>query len=238
MYLRPSVFTTLLFLLPSFAFAIGAYKVGDKLIVHAQSGLILRQTAAPEGEKLATLAYGDEVTVSKIDLPRVAHTVEEFPGFKINGNWVWVKTKAGQEGFVFDGYLSAYPIPGKVIEVPEGENYSVSELYMLSKTAKKGVRLNLPKIGGQYENYRQVYKNGATVVFAGGEGGSSQSITFEKGITIEEAYLIGKGLWLKDMKVKASYKKFKIIVKSEDELWQITVEMQRDVPMLTMSHAD
>lgn len=239
MKLNLAPLTLLLLLLPFASSAIGAYKVGDKLNVHAASGLILRQIASPEGEKVATLAYGEVVTVMADDQPKTAHMVEEFPGYKIRGFWVKVKSQAGQEGYVFDGYLSAYHIPGTGLTDAQKETGgSVAEQYLLGKSPRKGVKINMPKVGGQYDNYRQKYKNGAEVNFAGGEGGSSQSILFEKGISIEEGYLIGKMLWLKDMKVKTSLKKGKVTVDSEDGLFQITVENRGGFTLLTMSHAD
>ena len=85
----------ILFLVPAIAYAIGTYKTGDKLISHAQNGLVLRKTADPKGERIASIVYGDEVTVLKNDQPKKAHQVEEFPGYKIKGYWVKVKTKRG-----------------------------------------------------------------------------------------------------------------------------------------------
>lgn len=49
----------LLFVLPSFSFAIGVYKAGDKLFNLAQSGLILRKTASPDGARISSVAYGE-----------------------------------------------------------------------------------------------------------------------------------------------------------------------------------
>ena len=231
--------TILLLLLPALSFAIGPYKVGDKLINHAQSGLVLRKTASQDGKRIAAVEYGDALTVLKNNEPKKAHQVEEFAGYKIKGFWVKVKTKDGQEGFVFDGYLSTYHVPGKVINDQIGEEASsTAEIYLLGKTSKKGARINIPKVGVQYEHYRQLFKNGAAVEFTGGEGGSAQVISFEKNVTLEEAYLIGKGLWLKGMKLKPSIKKNKITVDSDDELWQITVENKAGYVVLTMGHAD
>lgn len=179
------------------------------------------------------------MTVQKIDLPKKAHQVDDFKGYKIKGFWVKVKTKAGLEGYVFDGYLSSYQAPGTALVEAQSEEAScTAEMYMLGKSAKKGARVVIPKVGNQYEHYRQAFKNGASVEFNGGEGGSSQSITFEKGITVEEAYLIGKALWLKEMKVVPVFKKNVITVSSYDELWQIVVENKAGAVTLTMSHAD
>jgi hypothetical protein len=235
-----ALFAILLTCIPAFSYAIGSYKVGATLYNHASSGLILRKTASPEGARITAIAYGEAVTVIKNDQAKKAHQVTEFPGYKIKGFWVKVKNKDGQEGFVFDGYLSAYPVMGELADDQQGEESScIAEIFLLGKTAKKGARINLAKTETQYENYRQLFQNGAVVVFTGGEGGSAQAITFEKGITMEEAYLIGKGVWLKDMKVKPVINKNgSLVVNSEDELWQITVENKGGLILLTMSHAD
>lgn len=185
-----------------------------------------------------TIAYGEEVTVVKSD--KKAHQVQEFKGYSIKGFWVKVKTKEGKEGFVFDGYLSSYPTPGKVIDDQQGaEAATVAELFLLGKTEMKGKRINLPKVATQYEHYRQLFQNGAAVEYTGGEGGSSQSITFEKGISLEEGYLLGKGLWLKGMELETqTIKKNVITAVSDDGLWAIDVANKGGVVVLTMSHAD
>lgn len=224
---------------PFFAWCIGPYQAGDKLVVHAPSGLVLRAAPDTTGEKIATLAYGEEVTVIKDDQPKKTTVVEEFPGFKIQGYWAKVKAKSGQEGYVFDGYLSKYPVPGAiVVDLKDGIAYSPAELYLLGVTKKRGVRIGLPKVGNQYDHYKQLFKNGAQVEFGGGEGGSGTILTFEKGITVEEAYLIGKGLWLKGMKTKPVNKKQKITVDSEDGQYQITVENRGGFTILSLNHAD
>lgn len=224
---------------PLVVWCIGPYKEGDKLIVHASSGLVLRKTADTLGEKITTLPYGDEVTVQKDDQPKKLVLIEEFPGYKIRGYWAKVKSKNGEEGYVFDGYLSRYPVPGAVVADPkDGEAYSPAELYLLGVTKKKGVRVKLPKVGNQYDHYRQLFKNGAQVEFGGGEGGTGTVLVFEKGVSTEEAYLIGKSLWLKGMHVKSSNKKQKITLDSDDGQYQIVVENRAGFAVLTMNHAD
>lgn len=221
----------------SVAYGIGIYSPGDELFVQAGSGLILRKTPDPKGERILTLNSGDAVKVLKADFKKKPHSVVEFKGFTIRGFWVKVSTAEGKEGYVFDGYLSKNRAPIAIID-DANSGYSVAEFYLLSNSEKKGERVDLPKSETRYERYKQLFKNGSEAEVDYGEGGSSQKITFQKGITMEEAYLIGKALWLKDMKLKSSFIKGKITVTSEDELFQIEVSSRFGLTVLLMQHAD
>ena len=86
------------FLLPFFVHAIGPYKAGDQLTVHAISGLVLRETASPSGKKIRTLEYGTTVTVLADGLKKTPHSVELTKGYSIKGYWVKVRGTDGKEG--------------------------------------------------------------------------------------------------------------------------------------------
>jgi hypothetical protein len=221
----------------SAGFSIGVYNPGDELFVQAGSGLILRKTADPKGERITTLGHGDAVKVLKTDFKKKPHSVTEFKGFVIKGFWVKVSTKDGKEGYVFDGYLSKCHAPITIIDDSNSDN-TIAEFYLLSNSEKKGGRIDLPKSENRYERYKQLFKNGSEAEMDAGEGGSAQKITFQKGITLEEGYLIGKALWLKDMKVKSRFAKGVVTVTSENELWQIEVSSRIGVTVLNMQHAD
>jgi len=229
-------FVAAFLLFQSFAFGIGVYNPGDELFVHAGSGLVLRKTPDPKGERILTLNFGDVVKVLKIDFKSKPYSVIAFKGFTINGFWVKVSTAKGDEGYVFDGYLSKYRASAANLDDMSG--YSIAENYLLSNSEKKGGRVDLPKSDNRYERYKQLFKNGSEVEIDNGEGGSSQKITFQKGITLEEAYLIGKALWLKDMKAKSSFVNGKITITSEDELFQIEASYHFGLIVLVMQHAD
>lgn len=226
-----------LLIVPCLAFGIGVYNPGDELFVHASSGLILRKTADPKGDRIVTLGYGDAVKVLKTDFKKKPYSVEAFKGFSIKGFWVKVSTADGKEGYVFDGYLSKLRVPITVVD-DASSGYSTAEFYLLGNSEKKGERIVLPKSETRYEHYKQLFKNGSEAEIDSGEGGSSQKITFQKGITMEEAYLIGKVLWLKDMKIKSNFSKGKVTLTSEDELFQIEISNRVGVTVLNMQHAD
>jgi hypothetical protein len=232
------LFIALLLSLPFLAQAIGPYKVGDVLINHAQSGLLLRKSPNAKGERIANIPFGESVTVVKNNQPKKPHQIQEFKGFTIKGYWVKVKTKDGLEGFVFDGYLSSYPAAVKVVDDQNERPYCTAELYVLGKSELKGARIDLPKHANHYDHYRQLFKNGASVEFTGGEGGSTQEITFEKGVSVEEAYLIGKSIWLKGMKTIGSADNNSLHVSDDGEIWHVNVASKGGITVLTLGHAD
>jgi hypothetical protein len=225
-------------------FAIGPYAVGDQLTVHAASGLILRQTAAPTGTKIKTIDYGTLVTVLAENFKKTPYSVAFFSGFTVKGFWVKVRTPEGQEGFVFDGYLSKFKTPGSL---PNGDDPNaadndagtIQERYLMMHSARKGKRIDLPKGPGRYEQYRVLFVNGAELEVNTGEGGSAYTIRFNKGVTMEEALLVGKPLWMDDVeKIKSSISKGVITLLSGDELYAIEIENKGGFMYLTMQHAD
>ena len=219
------------------AFSIGVYQPGDELFVHAGSGLLLRKTPTQKGERILTLNASDAVTVLKTNFKKKPFSVVDFKGYRIRGFWVRVRTADGKEGYVFDGYLSKYRAPITIVD-DSGSAYSTAEFYLLANAEKQGERVVLPKGPNRYEHYKQLFKNGAAAEIDHGEGGSAQKIIFQKGITLEEGYLIGKALWLKDMKLKSAISKGKITVTSEDEAYQIEVSSLNGYTVLNMFIAD
>lgn len=234
----------LLLLSPTLAFSIGAYIAGDKLTVHAESGLILRETAAPAGKKIVTLEYGTLVTVQAEGLRKTPHTVTPFTGFTIKGYWVKVRTPDGKFGFVFDGFLSKYKTPGSLPngDVPNADDAdagTIQERYLQMYSPRKGPKMDLPKGETRYDHYKVAYANGAEVEVNTGEGGSEYIIRFNKGVTMEEAYLIGRFLWMEQAEnIKTSISKGVISMLSGDELWATEVYVKAGIVHLVMQHAD
>lgn len=219
-------------------FSITTYSVGDQLNVLAQRGLVLREAANPQGKKIGTIVLGETLTVLPENFKKVSHSVVEFKGYNIKGFWVKVKTTGGLEGYVFDGYLSHYKAPG-TFTVEEGgglDTLSMIEQYMAIHTELRGPRVNLPK-GNRYDHYKQVFKNNAVVEASSGEGGAWYELTFNKGTSLEEAYLIGRLLWLEG-KGKASIKNGIITVNNDMETQQIIVANKGGNIVLTMNIAD
>ncbi len=233
-----------LFAWPSVTFSIGMYAVGDQLTVHAASGLILRETPAPTGKKIMTVEMGTLVTVLKEGFRKNPHSVSPFEGFTIKGFWVKVRIPGGKEGYVFDGYLSKYKTVGSL---PNGDDpnakdndaTTIQERYLMMHADRKGKRIDLGKGENRYEHYKILFTNNADLEVNTGEGGSQYIIRFGKETTVEEAYLIGKELWLEDVEsLKSTISKGVITLTSNDELWEVEVQNKGGIVHLSMSHAD
>ncbi len=234
-----SALLLVLFLLPATGFCITNYSIGDQLNVLASSGLVLRETANPKGQKIGTIVLGETVTVLKENFKKVPHSVLEFTNYNIRGYWVQVKTAGGLEGYVFDGYLSHYKAPG-TFSIPEGgalDTLSMIEQYMGVNSELRGPRVTLPKEPYRYEHYKQAFKNNAEVEASSGEGGAWYKVSFNKGTSLEEGYLIGRLLWLEG-KGKAKLENGIITVDNDTETQQILVVNKGGTIILTMNVAD
>jgi hypothetical protein len=118
-----------------------AQKPNGTYYVGANAGLNLRAVAATNGEKLATGLYGDAVEI--ISPAKDQSMVVDG----ISGGMAQVKHN-GKTGFMFDGYLLAFPAPGKSVEV---EKY-VGDLW----TAEADVlHENLRRDWGGYAQYTE-----------------------------------------------------------------------------------
>ncbi len=226
-----------LFILPAAGFCITNYGIGDQLYVLAPSGLVLRGKANPQGKKITTVALGETVTVLQENFRKVPHSVLEFKGYNLRGFWVKVRTTDGQEGYVFDGYLSRYQAPGH-LRLKEGQDTLMLVVqYMAAHSDFRGPRIQLAKTPNRYERYKEVFKNNSEVEVNIGEGGSSFKITFNKGTTVEEAYLIGRLLWLEG-KMICKIDQGVITLTSEDEMQQVLVMNKGGRIIVTLSIAD
>lgn len=173
--------------------AIGNYKAGDKLTVLAKSGLSLRSNPNSQGKKKSTLPFGTIVTVDAEGLRVTSHEVEEFKGYTIKGHWVKVKAN-GEEGWVFDGYLSHLKVIPSSQEAKgvSADRDMFDALYSQTST-RKGERKETNK-GTDY-TYEQGYEDGTSLTVKRYEGGSQRIILLKKGISQEEAFLWGRAAW-------------------------------------------
>lgn len=224
-------------LLPAAGFCITQYNVGDQLYSLAPSGLVLRVTPNPQGKKIGTIALGDMLTVLPENFRKVPHSVLEFKGYNIRGFWVQVRTASGQNGYVFDGYLSRYQAPGHLQLNEALDTLDGVTQYMAAHSGFQGARIQLPKSPSRYERYKQVFRNGAEVEVNIGEGGASFKMTFNKGTTLEEAYLIGRLLWLQGP-VTSSIDQGVITLNNADEMQQVLVMNKGGAIIVTFSIAD
>lgn len=232
-----SLLTLALFLLPASGFCIANYKVGDQLNVLAPSGLILREAPKAKGKKLTTVAPGEMVTVLQANFKKFSHAVTEFKGYNIRGFWVKVRTSGGQEGYVFDGYLSRYKAPGTFAIQEEEGSLTTPEQYLAAHSEQRGARIEIPKTPNRYERYKQIYQNGAEVEVNIGEGGALYTMTFDQGLTFEEGYLIGRLIWMEGP-VKSRIEGGKVTLLNQAETQEVVVKKQGGRIIVTLGIAD
>lgn len=83
------------------------YTIGDTLNIFALSGLKMREEGNANGKVLSSMKFGEKVVV--LDTFSTGNkgkqTIEGFAG-----RWIKVRYEA-IEGYVFDGFLSALPVP-------------------------------------------------------------------------------------------------------------------------------
>lgn len=86
------------------------YSIGDTLNVVAVNGLNLRKSAHTNEGNIGMLSNGERVIILATD-PIINDSIEGF-----NGNWIKVRSLTNKilEGYVFDAYLSKYPILDKI----------------------------------------------------------------------------------------------------------------------------
>lgn len=92
------------------------FEEGQQLTVMAPSGLSLRTAPTINSRVLDIIPYGSEIKVIK-------NTFEDNPFDKfdwVEGTWIKVNFE-GQEGFVFDGFISKLPMPNLQFEKVEDD---------------------------------------------------------------------------------------------------------------------
>ena len=219
--------------------AISKYKAGDKLFVLSTAGLSLREAPDISRAKIMSIKNGAPLVVLKEDLNLYPFSLTEFDGFELAGYWVKVLTWDNKTGYVFDGYLSRYQAPKKVILKEHiNEQYVIAEQYMMVHSKRKGKRVTLPAASEQFIHYKQTFVNGASVEVNAGEGYASYTILFDKMTTFEEAYLIGRALWLDGKPAQVAFDDGIITMSNAENVLVATVSLKNNVPLLTLTSAD
>ena len=80
------------------------YKVGDNLTVVALDGLNVRSQPDEHSTKIGKLMNGAVVELLRID------SLETDTIFGFEGHWIFVRDSNALEGYVFDAFVSKYPV--------------------------------------------------------------------------------------------------------------------------------
>ena len=190
--LKFSIFITLISLK---SFAIGDYKKGDVLYNWKNTVVNIRQNPDIKSEIITTIYFGDRCIVVdespktyKFSVQEIAPVIkydslneaQNFRGFTINGFWVKVKTKSGEIGYIFDGYLSKI-----------NPNFELTETYFdLNFGRIKSSDKKYPKsISDNAYSRKRLYKNGSYVIENGSDY-NGHSHFFIPNCTLEEGYFL------------------------------------------------
>lgn len=118
----------------------------DTLYVHAPSGLVLRKTPSKNGKKIASVPRdGRLLKVLEPADPGNRFTAEKIGSFELSGGWVKVKTTRGEEGWLFEGYLSRYPPLSKNRMIPAAWRESCFTTVFLQQKGSASVFRNWKK---------------------------------------------------------------------------------------------
>lgn len=171
----------------------GALKIGDTLYVHTLSGMALRKTPSKDGAKIATVpCNAAPLIVLELPDPANRYVAEKFGSFEVAGGWVKVRTVDGQEGYLFEGYLSRYP---PAIESPEQEDSNLEGFYRII-SPRKGPRDSVPMQPGMIEGYKQAFEDGSVFQFEYYQGGVAYYFYLPEGkMTMQEALVLFRPLW-------------------------------------------
>ncbi|MBD2701193.1 SH3 domain-containing protein [Spirosoma sp. BT702] len=214
-------------------------QASDIVYVHAPNGLTLRKTAAKDGAKVALVPFdGSPLTVLSPPEPGVLYTAETIGAFAVKGGWVNVKTKTGQEGYLFEGYLSRYkPLNTEKID---GE-VSMIDAFYRTISPVKGKRTTLPKKEGTIERYQYVYTDGARFEEQQYEGGITQFLELPKEkFTMPEVLVLFRALWFQKEKTTATFDaaKQRLTLDSEGGYSQLIIQPKGNLWSLQFSTAD
>lgn len=181
---------------------IRALKIGGVLYVHTPGGLVLRKTPSKEGEKIMNVPLdGRPLTVLELPDPSNQYVAEKIGRFEVSGGWVKVRTEGGQEGYLFEGYLSRFP---PLTKMDFGQDSYIEGFYT-HISRPKGERKPLPEQPGLIEGYRQEFEDGAVFQFEYYEGGVTHHLYLPADkFTVQEALVLFRPLWFKG-KTKGEY---------------------------------
>lgn len=174
----------------------------DTLYVHAPSGLVLRKTPSKDGKKIASVPRdGRPLKVLEPADPGNRFTAEKIDSFELSGGWVKVQTPGGEEGWLFDGYLSRYPpILGK-----SPAPYEAGEWFYRKVSPVKGERKLFSEME-ETEGYRQWYKDSTFYETLHHPEGDYERLLLPPGkMTMQEALVLFRPLWFGGAKTFAIY---------------------------------
>ncbi|WP_338793662.1 hypothetical protein [Bernardetia sp. MNP-M8] len=123
----------------------------DTFNIMASHGIYLRDSANLTCNKLAKLPYATKIVLLNQDTISDELTVQETKYFEIKGRMQKVKVISqidslnNLEGYVFDGYLTKFPVPVLDYRGTQENDYLSSDLYYLQSNFKNHDRYEIKR---------------------------------------------------------------------------------------------
>ncbi len=174
----------------------------DTLYVHAPSGLVLRETPSKNGNKIATVPRdGQPLKVLEHSDPSNRFTAEKIGTFELSGGWVKVQTAEGQDGWLFEGYLSRYrPMLEKA-----PDTYETGEWFYRIISPVKGERAIYSEVECT-AGYKQSFQDGTYYENLHHSEGMYERFRLPSGkMTMQEALVLFRPLWFGSSKTSGRY---------------------------------
>lgn len=198
---------------------------GSNYHVMALSGLKMRDLPSLKGKKILTIPYNGEVELIDTGENYGELTIQELKDFYIKGEWVKVRYD-GKEGFVFNGYLTQFPLPSDNKRVNYDKGITAFYQYFQKKFIAKSGKYNFLK---EEKCSQAIFKNCHcgfaqdftsnifySVNFCYGDLGKPVEIIEIENITMTEAYFITQFLEKSDSFVP-SYDKYYNLISYYDQ---------------------
>ena len=193
------------------------YKLGQEVFVHALEGLSLRKTPDSKAEKIGIAPYGAILTIVAMPLPEHEYVAEKIGDFELKGHWVKVRNEEKQEAYVFDGYLTHFPI---LVEQMK-EDLADPEWFYQDLSKFKGEReVSAPnEAKGIVEGYKQAYADGGEFEYILYNGGITQFLRVpETTLSLQQALVSLRSFYYSNAKkLKTEWDAKKQVVRILDE---------------------
>lgn len=207
----------------------------DTFNIMASHGIYLREEANLTSNKLAKLPYATKLVFLNQDAISEEITIQETKYFEIKGKMQKVKVISSidslnnLEGYVFDGYLTKFPVPVLNYKGTEENDYLRSDFNYFKTNFEEGKK----KVTARYEpdctencDCAFEQKFGTVIEYkqnSCGEGGTTGSFKFN-GLTIREAYFIAYVLFVSEAEITEEYEYEGDVILYDKKTNQIRIE--------------
>ncbi len=207
----------------------------DTFNIMASHGIFLRDSANLTSKKLTKLPYATKLILLNQDIVSEELTIQETKYFEIKGRMQKVKVVSqidslnNLEGYVFDGYLTKFPMPVLNYKGTTENDYLSADLNYFQTNFKVNKKYNIKKyrddcseecICGFEQKFGSVIEYQTSTCE---EIGTIASFKFN-GLTIREAYFIGYILFFQEATNNEEYEYEGDVILFDKKLNQIRIE--------------